>query len=168
MTPNTTPRELLKYTLWADRRLMATLQEVRSEDALREAGTSHGSLLGTVAHILGAELLWFFRWVGNPIEGIPGIDQFPDFEALKAGFEELWPQLEFFLASLSEEQLQGELTWVNSRGETHCRFLWQSVTHLANHSSYHRGQAVTLLRQLGYEPPSTDLIYFFKDCREAD
>ena len=39
--------------------------------------------------------------------------------------------------------------------------LWQPVLHLVNHVSYHRGQVVSLLRQLGHQPPSTDLIHYF-------
>jgi uncharacterized damage-inducible protein DinB len=31
---------------------------------------------------------------------------------------------------------------------------------MVNHTTYHRGQAVTMLRQLGYAAPSTDLIYW--------
>ena len=34
--------------------------------------------------------------------------------------------------------------------------------HFINHSSYHRGQIVTFLRQLGATPPSTDLILYYR------
>jgi uncharacterized damage-inducible protein DinB len=34
--------------------------------------------------------------------------------------------------------------------------------HFINHSSYHRGQIVTFLRQLGTPPPSTDLILYYR------
>jgi uncharacterized damage-inducible protein DinB len=34
--------------------------------------------------------------------------------------------------------------------------------HFINHSSYHRGQIVTFLRQLGASPPSTDLILYYR------
>jgi len=32
-----------------------------------------------------------------------------------------------------------------------------------DHSSYHRGQIITLLRQLGVKPPSTGLILFYRE-----
>jgi len=32
--------------------------------------------------------------------------------------------------------------------------VWQSLQHLANHGTYHRGQITTLLRQLGAKPCS--------------
>jgi uncharacterized damage-inducible protein DinB len=34
------------------------------------------------------------------------------------------------------------------------------MCHVANHSTYHRGQVATLLRQLGARPVSTDLLVF--------
>ena len=36
--------------------------------------------------------------------------------------------------------------------------LWQLVQHVTNHSTYHRGQVVTFLRQLGAKPAATDLV----------
>jgi uncharacterized damage-inducible protein DinB len=35
------------------------------------------------------------------------------------------------------------------------------VIHMVSHNTFHRGQVVSLMRQLGYEPPQTDLIRFF-------
>jgi uncharacterized damage-inducible protein DinB len=37
--------------------------------------------------------------------------------------------------------------------------------HLANHSTYHRGQVAAMLRLLGEKPPSTDLIRFYRESR---
>jgi uncharacterized damage-inducible protein DinB len=157
-------REILKYTLWADRKVLAAVRQIEPEHLIRDAGASFGSLLGTFAHILGAEQVWLSRFVGNPLTPLPSVSDYPDLAALEAGFEELWPQMEFFLASLDDAQLQGPLRWTNSRGETHNRVLWQAVVHMVNHSTYHRGQIVMLLRQMGYEPPSSDLIYFFPEA----
>jgi uncharacterized damage-inducible protein DinB len=32
-----------------------------------------------------------------------------------------------------------------------------------NHGTYHRGQVATLLRQLGVQPPQTDLILYYRE-----
>ena len=80
---------------------------------------------------------------------------------MRAGFEELWPHLEFFMASLAVEQLEIELAWVSKGGTGYRRPLWQALLHMSHHSAYHRGQLVALQRQLGHAPPSTDLIGYF-------
>jgi uncharacterized damage-inducible protein DinB len=38
------------------------------------------------------------------------------------------------------------------------------IQHVVDHSSYHRGQIVTMLRQLGVTPPSTGLMRFYRDA----
>ncbi len=163
-----TARELIKYTLWADRRMLAATREVAPEHLVLDAGASHGSLLGTLAHVLGAQRLWMSRFCGAPLSRLPDASDYPDREALVSGFHELWAELEFFLASLHEDQLQAPLAWSTLAGEAREERLWLLILHLVNHSTYHRGQAVLLLRQLGYPPPSTDLVEFLKNGRGSD
>jgi uncharacterized damage-inducible protein DinB len=154
-------RELLLYMLWADRMTLKALREVRPEDLTRDAGISFRSMLGTMAHMLGAQRLWLSRFSGNPLGRVPAIDDFPDLPAWIQGWEETAAGMEAFLAGLTDDQLSTLLTWTTTRGETFSRPLWQPVIHLVNHTTYHRGQVVSLLRQMGYRPPSTDLVYYF-------
>ena len=154
-------RDLLLYMLWADRLMLKSVREVRPEDLTRDAGISFGSLLGTMAHMAGAQRLWLSRFSGSPLGRVPAIEDFPDLSTWIQGWEETAAGIEAFLAGLTDEQLAGPLTWTTTRGETFSRPLWQPVIHLVNHTTYHRGQVVSLLRQMGYQPPSTDLVYYF-------
>ncbi|MFL6193819.1 MAG: DinB family protein [Thermoanaerobaculia bacterium] len=151
-------RQLLLYTLWADRLCLDAARGVPPEALAREAGVSFGSLLGTLCHILGSQRRWLARFTGQ--QATAGDPAFPDVESLAAGWSETASELEFFLASLTEEQLAAEIAWVDSEGPTYSRPLWQPVCHMVNHSTYHRGQVASLMRQLGYQPPRTDLIHF--------
>lgn len=151
-------RGLLAYTIWADRQVLRALSEVPAEDLTCETGSSHGSVLGTFAHLLGAEQVWLSRFLGVPLRRVPGIEDFPTLAILAASFEDFWPQLEFFLASLAEEQLDQGFTWTNTRGETNTAPYRQVLLHVVNHSTYHRGQIAGQLRQLGHRPPTTDLV----------
>lgn len=155
-----TVRQLLLYTMWADRVCLNALASARSEDLERDTSTSFRSVLGTLAHILGAQRLWLARFEGKTLDRVPGLEDFPDFAALSSAWAETSAELGFFLASLTADQAAAELTWLSTEGIAHTRPLWQPVLHLVNHSTYHRGQVMAALRQLGYAPPSTDLIYF--------
>jgi uncharacterized damage-inducible protein DinB len=104
--------------------------------------------------------LWLSRFVGDPLAWLPGIEDYPDLARLEEGCEELWADAKSFLAALTDAQLESDLNWVSLAGEAQTRPLGQCILHLVNHSTYHRGQVITLFRQLGYEPPSTDLIDF--------
>jgi len=153
-------RGLLAYTIWADRRVLEALAEVPADEMARENGSSFGTLLATMAHILGAEQVWLSRFLGLPLERLPGESDYPDLPALAGGFTEFWPQLEFFMASLSEDQLGRVVEWVNSRGEAHSAPFRTALLHFVNHSTYHRGQVAAQMRQLGHAPPTTDLVYW--------
>ena len=47
--------------------------------------------------------------------------------------------------------------------------LWQLVQHVANHSTYHRGQVVTLMRILGAKATASDMVMWDRERgRPAD
>jgi uncharacterized damage-inducible protein DinB len=156
-------RDLLLYMLWADRQMLKSVRSVRSEDLNRDAGVSFRSILGTMAHILGGQKLWLSRLLCHPIDAVPGPGNFPDLLSWITAWEENASGIEAFLAGLTDEQLAAPLTWTNEAGEVHTRPLWQPVLEMVNHSTYHRGQVVSLLRQMGYPAESTDLIRFFAE-----
>ncbi len=156
-------RDLLLYMLWADRQMLKAVRAVRPEDLNRDAGVSFRSILGTMAHILGGQKLWLSRLLGHPVDIVPGPGDFPDLLSWITAWEENASGIEAFLAGLTDEQLAAPLTWTNQAGEVHTRPLWQPVLEMVNHSTYHRGQVVSLLRQMGYPAESTDLIRFFAE-----
>jgi uncharacterized damage-inducible protein DinB len=164
MAKSATVRDLLLYMLWADRLTLASVRQVKPEDLTRDAGVSFGSVIGTLAHMLVAQRLWLSRFLGNPLPSIPKLDEYPSLPAWIAGWEEAASHIEVFLASFSDDQLAAPLTWASlPDGAIHTLPLWQAVIHLVNHTTYHRGQVVSLLRQMGYPVPQTDLIDFFKE-----
>ncbi len=155
-------RHLIAWTIWADRGHVDALAAVPADDLTRDTGSSFPSLLATMGHVLGSERVWLSRFVGRPGH-LPTLSQVDGYPALRRGFEELWPELEAYAAGLAEEDLGRVLTWTNTKGVTRAQPLWSPLVHFASHSSYHRGQVVTMLRQLGHPAPGTDLIYFLAD-----
>jgi uncharacterized damage-inducible protein DinB len=51
-------------------------------------------------------------------------------------------------------------SYINTKGEEWKYPLEQMMQHVVNHSSYHRGQVTTMLRQLGVEAVPTDFLVF--------
>ncbi len=159
-----TVRELLLYMLWADRLTLGAVRPVKLEDLTRDAGVSFRSVLGTLSHMLVSQRLWLSRFLGNPLTSVPRLDEYPDLPSWIAGWEESASQIEAFLAGLSDEQVAMPLTWASlPDGAVHTLPLWQTVIHLVNHTTFHRGQVISLLRQMGYAVPHTDLVLFFNE-----
>ena len=64
-----------------------------------------------------------------------------------------------WVANATDPALQHEFIYYNSRKERFKQPVYQMLLHLFNHGTYHRGQLVTMLRQLGVEKiPQTDFI----------
>src|SRR4051812_4819797 len=71
-------RSLLAYTMWADTQHLDALAAIPVEHLTVVTGTSFGSLLGTMAHILGSEQVWLGRFVGAPLDRYPEVADWPD------------------------------------------------------------------------------------------
>jgi uncharacterized damage-inducible protein DinB len=63
-------------------------------------------------------------------------------------------------SGLTDGSLDNIVAYTNTKGEEWKYTLGHMMQHLANHSSYHRGQVTTMLRQLGAEVISVDLLYY--------
>ncbi len=73
-----------------------------------------------------------------------------------------------FIEALTPQRLREELAYINLKGQRYSYPLWQQLVHVVNHSSYHRGQVTTLLRQLGDEAVSTDFLVYFDEKPRTD
>jgi len=72
-----------------------------------------------------------------------------------------------YATKLTPSDLERILQYKSFAGTELSNPLWQTLQHLANHGSYHRGQIVTMLRQLGAKAVSTDLIAFYREQAAA-
>ena len=157
-------QELFRYNAWANRRILDALAAIPAEDYLRDVKCSFGSIHGTVAHIVGAEQLWLGRWRGNPP---PAMLKGGDVASL-AELRRIWEAVESdratYLAGLTDGSLSSTVTVKPSGGgKEYVHTLQQTLQHTVDHSSYHRGQIVTMLRQLGIKPPTAGLIGFYRE-----
>jgi len=156
-------RELFAYNAWANRRIFTALDALPAGQYFQDLKSSHGGVHGTLCHIVWAEHLWLTRWLGTPSPGVAQGKDLTSLAAVRARWEEVEAERSRFVRDLTEAQLAGTLTVQPTMGGEYVHTLPQTFRHAVDHSSYHRGQIVTLLRQLGVKPPSTGLILF---CRE--
>ena len=156
-------RALFAYDAWANRRILDATAALSPEQFTRDLGSSFRSVRDTLAHILGAEWLWLERFHGHTPASLPNADQFPDLASLRGRWTQFESDFLSYVGGLSPADLERSFDYRDTRGNPHSFVLWQALQHLANHGTYHRGQVITLLRQLGAKPVSTDLIGFFRE-----
>jgi len=156
-------REAWHYNRWANERTLDAAAALSAADFDRDMGSSFPSVRSTLVHILSAEWIWLRRWKGESPSDTPAGWDTLDLQAIRTAWETVDTERAEWLAGLTHDDLDRVIAYRNTRGEPHTRTIWQMMRHVINHSSYHRGQVTTLLRQLGARAVSTDLVYFFDD-----
>jgi len=156
-------RQLYDYNRWADRRILAMASTLTNEDFIRSMGNSFSSVRDTLSHILGAEWIWLERWQGRSPKALLDAATFPKVQSLESRWETVEHDQTQFIEALTPQRLVEELAYLNQRGQLYSYPLWKQMVHVVNHSSYHRGQATTLLRQLGAEAVSTDFLVYYDE-----
>jgi len=138
-----------RYNLWAHNRVVDFLRKLKPGEPDQEITSSFSSIRKTVFHVYGAQVLWLRRLEGTSPAAFPAYDSL-DFNATLDGLLETSAKL-FNLAECStEESLQKPVTYKNLAGQQYTNPVSEILMHVINHGSYHRGQILTMLRQLGY------------------
>jgi uncharacterized damage-inducible protein DinB len=154
---------LFDFTVWANHKLMRIAATLSVDDFKRDLKSSHGGVRGTLAHTMGAEWLWVERFKGLSPTRLFDEGEFPDIVALRDRWAVIEGHRASWLVTLRPEALGETLRYRNLQGQEFEAPLWQLVQHVANHSTYHRGQVVTLLRQLGAKGVATDLVVWDRE-----
>jgi uncharacterized damage-inducible protein DinB len=151
---------------WATDRVLDAFAAVSAEQLDKPWGGSFGSGRALLKHVVGVERLWLDRWLGSSPKTLP------DFPATLsgAGFRDEWrktkAEQQRFLDEITSAQLASDLTYVNMKGVKATYVFGEILRHNVNHGTYHRGQMVHLLRDLGLSAPSTDYLLFVEERRK--
>lgn len=160
-----------KYNQWMNSKIYPLVLPLSSDDLKKDRGAFFGSILGTLNHLLVADLAWLNRIASFPekIEALVHMGEYPRPTALNqilfGDIHELYEirkQIDdvfvALCAELDERHLEGSLTYKNMKGETMSKKLSLLLQHVFNHQTHHRGQLTTLLSQMGMDFGATDLL----------
>jgi uncharacterized damage-inducible protein DinB len=155
---------LIDYNYWARDRLLDAVTALSPDQFTRDLGNSFKSVRDTLAHLQAAEWVWYRRWMGESPAALPPADRFPDLASVVAAWREIEAQLRAYFEPLDDQGLTRVIEYKSVAGVAGASPLWQMLQHVVNHSTYHRGQVTTMLRQLGAAPPKAmDLIAFYRE-----
>lgn len=162
-----TVRMLFEYTRWADARTADAVAKLAPEQFTRDLGSSLKSVRDTVVHIASAQWIWLSRWKGTSPAAMWNPAEFPTAASIREKAQAVTEERMAFLAAQTEASLAQVVHYKNLKGEPTAFPLGQLMLHTVNHSTYHRGQVTTLIRQLGAQPVSTDLVLYFAELAKA-
>ena len=153
--------ELYGYNDWANKKMLYALGQLENEEFIRDLSSSFKSIRDTMVHIIGVEELWLSRWMGEQGRTILSPDDFSTASSLADRWDNYRNEINSFILSLTEEDLTQLISYKNIKGVSFSLEQWKQMLHVTNNSSFHRGQVVTMLRQMKKQPPSMDLIYYY-------
>jgi uncharacterized damage-inducible protein DinB len=130
-------------------------------EAIQAAG-SHSERVGQIfSHVLNAHRVWNTRIGGvSPSGGVWEVHPVEQWSRLNA--DNFGRSVEI-LESTPTAQV---IDYKDIAGNPHRSTVDEIVTHIVNHSTYHRGQLAILLGQEDKKPPATDFIVYARDARK--
>lgn len=147
------------YNTWANQKLTELILSLPEDLLLKEVPNSFPSLHLTLLHMWNAENVWWQRLklaenINAPVNYFKGSTK----EVIQNLLQQnrMW---EDWVSNSSEMSLDHVFKYHNTKREPFKQPTYQMLTHVFNHGTYHRGQLVTMLRQLGQTKiPQTDFI----------
>lgn len=151
---------LYDYNYWATRRILDAAGRVTREQFAAHTAFPHGSLRGTLLHILDAEYGW--RALLQYAREEPDLTEadFPTLESIEKRWREEESAMRAFLASLDDDKVAGIFRYTNSQGIKRERVMWHGLFHVVNHGTQHRSEAAAMLTDFGQSPGDFDFSMF--------
>jgi uncharacterized damage-inducible protein DinB len=148
--------EFYRHMAWADAAVWTCVLSNATTGA--DAG-----LRERLHHIALVQRSFYWIWTGEPLD-YREVATFEDSAALARWAREHHERLETYITSVSEDRLDEivKMPWAERLsaqfGTVHPTTFGETLLQVAWHSTNHRGQVLTKLRELGTEPPLADFI----------
>jgi uncharacterized damage-inducible protein DinB len=152
----------LEYHAWATQKTLDSIEPLSAEELNRDMQTSHSSVWGTLNHSYQADALWLKRLQGDGDAKLDGVAPAADLATLRSVWAHVQGDFISWAGGLNDQDWDTVIDYRFMSGKAGRSPIYESVLHAVNHGTYHRGQIVTMLRQLGAEPLATDFIHFVR------
>lgn len=152
-------QQLAAYNYWANQKLIECIQTLPEETTVKEIPSSFPSLQKTLLHMWDAESIWWQRLklqeaVVAPSVNFKGTTR--DITTALLHQNKLW---ETWINNANMVAIEHVFMYYNSKREPFKMPIQQMLIQVFNHGTYHRGQLVTMLRQLNVQKiPGTDYL----------
>ncbi|MFJ7746709.1 DinB family protein [Peribacillus sp. NPDC097295] len=147
-----TIQKMYEHLIWANQRILETLQSLKIKN-------QEGSRL--FSHILFSEKVWITRLQGMDSSRLP-IWSDVDIEVCTELVMQNEESITIFFTNLAETDLEKIISYKNSSDKEFKNSVRDILTHVALHGQYHRGQINSRLRANGIEPVNVDFITFMR------
>jgi len=155
------------YHWWGNRQHYDEVAALGEETARQEVGKqfSFPTLKGMLAHIYGADRIWFERWKSASPTRLYGDADFASVADLRKSWDALEADQKAFIAALETADLRRQLDYKSTGGKPFSQPLWQLLQHVVNHATHHRSEVATMLTMIKGSPKSTDMVFYYRQSK---
>jgi uncharacterized damage-inducible protein DinB len=148
------------YNTWANKRIVETANQLPQEQINKEIVSSFPSVYRTIMHMMEVENIWWERL--NLVEKTTPSGWFAgDFNELSKKLLQLSQQWHDWIRDANDTNITHVFAYYSFRKEYFKQPVYEMLLHLFNHQTFHRGQLITMFRQLGIDKiPPTDFIVY--------
>jgi len=148
----------LAYSAWANQLLLDGCTALTAEEMERDLGVSHPHILATLRHVCDGEKIWLECLSMTPDAGtwrLPmGKAPVLSLDELRQEWPPVWDGYKHWLKGFPEQGLQAEIKVSMEDSMAPRLERWKILRHVLDHSTFHRGQMVGMIRNLGKVPPA--------------
>ncbi len=153
--------KLTSYNLWANRLITSFINEAGDAAFDLNQSGSFPTIRGTLDHISGAEKIWLLRLQGTSLNEWPSKETQGNRTERCSQLISVSESFAGFTKDADEGFFSEILSYKNLKGDSFTGSVSDIMAHVMNHSTFHRGQIVNLLRGAGFTNlKSTDFITF--------
>jgi uncharacterized damage-inducible protein DinB len=151
------------YNVWANKAIADFLVDKEANLLDKEIISSFTSIRKTIFHIADGQYVWLSRMKGTSPTEWPSRNMRPD-EAI-AALTNTSIAYQLYCEGRSDAWWNEVITFKAFDGTEYKETVGNITMHLMNHGSFHRGQLITMFRQVGFDGklPRTDLIHYLRE-----
>ena len=151
------------YNLWANQLIISNINNLTDEQIYQQSVSSFPTIFKTLEHMWDAESIWWQRmklidnviWPSSEFKGT--------IMELGNNLIQQSKQWKEWIELATEAALEHEYIYQNSKKDRFKQPVYETIQHLFNHQSFHRGQLISQMKFAGCTKiPNTDLIAFLR------
>jgi uncharacterized damage-inducible protein DinB len=153
-----------QYNHWANEKMCNYLSGVDEDEILANKKAEYQTIKKVILHIADAEQTWLARLNGKNIPHMHNLNASESFVNICRRISRNSEDFIGFTEGKDDEFFLSNTTYINLKGKAFSQNNAEIILHCMNHSTFHRGQVMNMLRHVGYTDQSaSDFIMFLRE-----
>jgi uncharacterized damage-inducible protein DinB len=154
----------LQYNHWANEKMCNYLSGVDEDEIIANKKAEYQTIKKVILHVADSEQTWLARLNGKNIPHMHKLDSSGSFAGICSTIRNNSVDFIEFVSGKDDQFLLSVTEYVNLKGKTFSQNNAEIILHCMNHSTFHRGQVMSMLRYVGYTDQSaSDFIMFLRE-----